>query len=96
MIFFEAIGNLPAPWEDFISHSDNCQNVTITGNKEREDINFPRDGWIDVYIKDDVVTRERATEILSFLFDDVVAITYKGLCNISNKGLAMIRLRYCC
>jgi hypothetical protein len=95
MIFFEAVGYLPAPWEDFISRSDNCQNVTITGSRKKEDIGFPKDGWIDIDIMDDMVTAERASELLSFIFDDKVTIIQKGVCNsvgvLFEKGILRSR-----
>lgn len=72
---FTIYGDLPAPWEDFLTNDPLVPNVTIVAGQKKEAQRLCNDGWITVDITDPAVTEKRAAEILSSIAKKPATIT---------------------
>lgn len=89
MIKYKITGNLPAPWEDFISQDHpNHPHFTLMTRKESEGAGGPEsadgaDGWVDRILDVEAIDEETArltiAEALGVSPDDI-AIEQEGWC----------------
>lgn len=81
-MIFHMDGSFPISWEDFLG-DDNKTNVTINTHSRNEGIEIGKDGWIDIYVKDEFITLERAIDILGVVVDGPISI----VCNNNTQTI---------
>lgn len=64
-------GNLfPTTWDDYVSINKYLPNVTINANEIEEEISFD-ENWVDIDIREPLLTQEKATELLLMICQDI-------------------------
>lgn len=68
MIYCETHQTFPCNSLDLLVHGDENPNISFYSKKDREDISFHPDGWIDVDITEKEITKEKVISILKTIF----------------------------